>query len=987
MTSILHHFRLFPALAFLGCALAHAAPVPDSTFGPNGSVRIGVPSGYEDTAYTSAIQPDGKVIVAGTSLGRQTLAFVTRFGTDGAPDAGFGVNGAALLAPPPGFFWTTPIQLDIQSDGSVLAVGILYNGFVITRLSAGGVLDTGFGTGGMVVVGDTDAFRGSDSVAAIRVATQPDGKVLVVTDASANGVFMLRFRRFLPQGTPDPAFGPNGTRLLDNLPPNFAFGTSTLAVAEPAGGFTLAARASFQGGTYLLLRVTGNGTLDTTFGGAGYVSGYDLGNPRDVPVQLVRTVSGRYFLFGYPLTESNNLTGTDAVWEVGADGRPVAGFGTAGRLVIASLNAAPRALVPLPDGSIATVQFYGDPKIRVSRFDPNGNPVTQFGTGGFTTITLTGEQAFLPVGIHADASGRLTVTGWGYARLIFSGTQAIPKGLDILLASVTPDGLVRADYGRGDGIAVWNNPAYSGDRIDALRFDTSGRIILVGYSDGSGVNDYLLSRLNANGTLDSTYGTGGRFSPQQSARFTGPARAALQPGGAMVVAGGEAYGSFGTIRAVTAFRASANGAPDSTFGSSFLPAGPNAAVGLGVRPDGRLLYGTNDPGKSYVVQQFLPDGSPDPGFGSNGRVDFPTDENSSAIQGDLVVLGDGSVVFASFSAQSIRLYKVDATGAPVQAFGTGGVLVYPAPEISINFPVGPRLLALADGTLLAANAATGATPASPSVAQQTLRVLRVSADGRLLGASNLLPDAANVNWALTALPDSSVLIARNHGDGASLHRLLPDSQFDAAFGTATGFALSAFKSVSALGIDANGDLLIAGVDPAGALVARYKLDAAVAGVAVVEYLNVNLGHYFMTANAAEMASIESGGAGPGWQRTGSGFHVYVPEAGVAVGARPVCRFYGTPGVGPNSHFYTADAGECAAVNRDRGWTYEGTAFYVLPATGQQCADAAPPVFRAYNNRYAQNDSNHRYATDRSLLQALQPLGWTLEGTVFCAAPG
>ena len=108
---------------------------------------------------------------------------------------------------------------------------------------------------------------------------------------------------------------------------------------------------------------------------------------------------------------------------------------------------------------------------------------------------------------------------------------------------------------------------------------------------------------------------------------------------------------------------------------------------------------------------------------------------------------------------------------------------------------------------------------------------------------------------------------------------------------------------------------------------------------------------------------------------------------MAVGARPVCRFYGTRGVGPNSHFYTVDADECAAVKRDPGWTYEGTAFYVMPAVAQQCAGGAPPVFRAYNNRFAFNDSNHRYATDYGLLQALQAQGWWMEGTVFGAAPG
>jgi uncharacterized delta-60 repeat protein len=473
MTSTLRHSRLLAAFAFIFCALAQGAPLPDTTFGTNGSVRIGVASGYEDTAYASVIQTDGKIIVAGTSLGRQTLGFVTRFGTDGAPDAGFGVNGAALLAPPPGSFWTTPIQLDLQSDGSVLVVGILSSGFVITRLTAGGVLDTSFGSGGMVVVRDTDAFHGGDTVAAIRVATQPDGKVLVVTDASAIGVFMLRFRRFLPQGTPDPAFGTNGARLLANLPPNFAFGASTLAVAEPTGGFTLAARATFQGGTYLLLRVTGDGALDPTFGGVGYVSGYDLGNPRDVPVQLVRTAANRYALIGYPLDANGNLTGSDAVWEVGADGRPVATVGSNGRLVIASANGTPRNLVPLPDGGVATAQYYGGATVRVSRFDASGNSVTQFGTSGSTTISASGPQAFLPVGIHADAAGRLTVAGWAYARTIISGTMLIPRGADVLLASLSPDGLLRTGYGRGDGIAVWNNPDWSNDRIDALRFDAS----------------------------------------------------------------------------------------------------------------------------------------------------------------------------------------------------------------------------------------------------------------------------------------------------------------------------------------------------------------------------------------------------------------------------------------------------------------------------------------------------------------------------------
>jgi serine protease len=152
---------------------------------------------------------------------------------------------------------------------------------------------------------------------------------------------------------------------------------------------------------------------------------------------------------------------------------------------------------------------------------------------------------------------------------------------------------------------------------------------------------------------------------------------------------------------------------------------------------------------------------------------------------------------------------------------------------------------------------------------------------------------------------------------------------------------------------------------------------------VVEYYNTGLQHYFITAVAAEMAMIEAGGAGPGWQRTGYGFRAYLPENGVAIGALPVCRFYGTPGRGPNSHFYTVNAAECAIVKKDPGWTLEGTAFYLSAPVNGQCEAGEQAVYRVYNNRFAQNDSNHRYTTDPNLYAQMQAQGWLAEGVVFC----
>ena len=156
-------------------------------------------------------------------------------------------------------------------------------------------------------------------------------------------------------------------------------------------------------------------------------------------------------------------------------------------------------------------------------------------------------------------------------------------------------------------------------------------------------------------------------------------------------------------------------------------------------------------------------------------------------------------------------------------------------------------------------------------------------------------------------------------------------------------------------------------------------------VDVVEFHNMVLDHYFMTAAAEEAIGIDHGAAGPGWARTGFSFKAWLSASAAPPGVRPVCRFYGTPGIGPNSHFYTIDPDECAAVQRDPGWTLEATDVYYLYApSGGGCSDGKRPVDRAYNNRYAQNDSNHRYASDPAAYNQVLAQGWRAEGLVMCA---
>jgi hypothetical protein len=156
----------------------------------------------------------------------------------------------------------------------------------------------------------------------------------------------------------------------------------------------------------------------------------------------------------------------------------------------------------------------------------------------------------------------------------------------------------------------------------------------------------------------------------------------------------------------------------------------------------------------------------------------------------------------------------------------------------------------------------------------------------------------------------------------------------------------------------------------------------------LEFHNTLLDHYFIAAGQDEIDSIRNGGAGQGWELTGQSFKVWPampPDTFTGVG--PVCRFYGRPAGGPNSHFFTASTSECDGVKRQGGWFYEGIGFYIRPVGADgKCPDGFFSVNRAYNNGFPRNDSNHRFTTSDSTLREMGGKGWAMEGTVMCARP-
>ena len=162
---------------------------------------------------------------------------------------------------------------------------------------------------------------------------------------------------------------------------------------------------------------------------------------------------------------------------------------------------------------------------------------------------------------------------------------------------------------------------------------------------------------------------------------------------------------------------------------------------------------------------------------------------------------------------------------------------------------------------------------------------------------------------------------------------------------------------------------------------------------LVEFYNASLDHYFITTTAKEISDLDTG-VHPGWARTGYRFLVIKPGSTYA-GSVPVCRFYGRPDKGIDSHFYSAKASECEDVKNKfpDTWVFEtGEAFRAFPVNSDgTCSADIGRVNRLYNNR---PDVNHRYTDQPSVFFYMVGKGYTPEGDgnpnfpiAFCAPTG
>ncbi len=371
----------------------------DGSFGTTGIVRTVV--GTNDGAYANGIviQPDGRIIVAGSANDGTNDGFaLARYLTNGVLDATFGTGGTRLAGY--GSAAASGNAVTLQSDGKIVMVGNAFNGtrndFALARFLTNGLLDSSFDGDGFAL---TQIDAGSSTANAVRI--QSDGKIVAVGSANNSNFTRSSFAlaRYLTNGLPDPAFG-SGGKASSMIDENGAAN----ALAFQTDGRLLVAGYSSTGfvSHAVLLRFATNGLADEGFGGTGAVKVTNWYGSA-----LAIQPGGKIIVAG---SATNDL----GLLRFNADGSPDPGFGNGGKVTMAFFSGSDNA---------SAVALQGDGKIVTAGSSFNG-----FGFV-FTLARFIGDGGTLPppqLGI-TSSTGTVTVS-WplAYAGWTLETTNVLP---------------------------------------------------------------------------------------------------------------------------------------------------------------------------------------------------------------------------------------------------------------------------------------------------------------------------------------------------------------------------------------------------------------------------------------------------------------------------------------------------------------------------------------------------------------------------------
>lgn len=433
-------------LTAVGAALVVSTPlsatVPgevDQGVGPAGSIVTNFGGTY-DWAYATAVQPDGKVIVAGVSNAAGTHDFaVARYNPDLSLDETFGNGGTVLTDFGDSWDWAYTVAL--QPDDKIVVGGVSDRSdsrdFALARYGSDGALDESFGDGGVA----TMPLRPLSADIMHGVVIEPDGAIVAsgvtfddAVTVGPNGDFMLA--RFNPQGRLDPSFGVGGVTVTD-----------------------------FGRGTY------------------------------DEPYAMVRQDDGRIILGGYTFGAAGSGGGDDSAVPYGADQLAMARyrpdgllddtFGQGGTVVLdaGTLDEEIHGLALTPNGKIVAAGFVNGEKqgdLMLSRFTRDGALDPGFGHEGMAVANVLGSRSERLAGVTIQPDGKIVAAGQ-----IATGPTS-----DFGVVRYTDAGALDESFAENGIKAV--DIRTREDRARAVTLQPDGKILGVGTSE----TDFGLVRLH-----------------------------------------------------------------------------------------------------------------------------------------------------------------------------------------------------------------------------------------------------------------------------------------------------------------------------------------------------------------------------------------------------------------------------------------------------------------------------------------------------------
>ena len=402
-----------------------------------------------------------------------------------------------------------------------------------------------------------------------------------------------------------------------------------------------------------------------------------------------------------------------------------------------------------------------------------------FGNGGIVVTSITNNPYYdAPTSMRVQPDGKIVVSG----RVLAPGEYVEYDDAGFFLARYHPSGALDASFGTDGKVISLLGPDYAADEVlgDDIALQPDGKIIAVGYKFNNSQYGFAVNRYNTDGTLDASFGAGGRVSTAIRDSSVYFFSVAVQPDGKIIVVGRSYLGENASDFSVVRYNPS--GSLDNGFGTGGVvttPVGDTASTASGdtpekvlLQPDGKIVVAGTTVALGgrfgFALVRYNADGSLDPGFGANGIVIHSTPNRGQATY-DAALQPDGRIVVAGSgnSGNDTAIIRFNANGSVDTSFASGGIF-----RTESSFFVGNSIAVQPDGKIVALG--YGILDLYQNASGFAVARLNANGspdgsfgtDGRLITPVNA--KGTNIGVAVALQPDGKILaLGTSSGDGVS----------------------------------------------------------------------------------------------------------------------------------------------------------------------------------------------------------------------------